>query len=158
MASAKTVARRHPAASSSFTSKTADYRVTSVFPLLSQGEFGNVRAFGLATVERLCAASGRGRSKLLEHNLGGIRMPRFCAACGGQMADNAAACPACGKAAGESAGGGGAAAPAQTSGGLTGNVAARISYIIWIPAIVFLLVDPYKKSKIVPFPFFPVRT
>ncbi len=42
-------------------------------------------------------------------------MPRFCAACGGQMADNASACPACGKAAGQSTGGGAAAAPAQSS-------------------------------------------
>src|SRR4051812_18891650 len=151
MASAKTVARRHPAASSSFTSKTADYRVTSVFPLLSQGEFGNVRAFGLATVERLCAASGRGRSKLLEHNLGGIRMPRFCAACGGQMADNATACPACGKAAGQSAGGGAAAAPAAAGGGLANNVAGLLVYLIGVLAIVFLLIEPYKSNKFVRF-------
>ena len=85
-------------------------------------------------------------------------MPRFCAACGGQMADNATACPACGKAAGQSAGGGAAAAPAQSSGGLTDNVAAGISYIIGILAIVFLLIDPYKNSKFVRFHCFQVLT
>lgn len=83
-------------------------------------------------------------------------MPRFCAACGGQMADNATACPACGKAAGQSAGGGAAAAPATSSGGLTDNVAAGLSYIIGILAIVFLLVDPYKNSKFVRFHCFQV--
>src|SRR5947209_882630 len=85
-------------------------------------------------------------------------MPRFCAACGGQMADNATACPACGKAAGQSAGGGAAAAPAQSSGGLTDNVAAGISYIIGILAIVFLLIEPYKNSKFVRFHCFQVLT
>ena len=85
-------------------------------------------------------------------------MPRFCAACGGQMADNATACPACGKAAGQSAGGGAAAAPATSSGGLTDNVAAGISYIIGILAIVFLLIDPYKNSKFVRFHCFQVLT
>jgi uncharacterized membrane protein len=72
------------------------------------------------------------------------------------MADNATACPACGKAAGQSAGGGAAAAPATSSGGLTDNVAAGISYIFGILAIVFLLIDPYKNSKFVRFHCFQV--
>ena len=78
-------------------------------------------------------------------------MPRFCAACGGQMADNATACPACGKAAGQSAGGGAAAAPAAAGGGLADNVAGGLAYITIIPAIIFLVVEPYSKNKFVKF-------
>jgi len=78
-------------------------------------------------------------------------MPRFCAAYGGQMADNATACPACGKAAGQSTGGGAAAAPAAAGGGLADNVAGLLVYLIGILAIVFLLIDPYKSNKFVRF-------
>jgi uncharacterized membrane protein len=78
-------------------------------------------------------------------------MPRFCAACGGQMADNATACPACGKAAGQSTGGGAAAAPAAAGGGLADNVAGALAYVTLLPAIIFLLVDPYKTNKFVRF-------
>ena len=78
-------------------------------------------------------------------------MPRFCAACGGQMADNATACPACGKAAGQSAGGGAAAAPAAAGGGLADNVAGGLAYITIIPAIIFLVVEPYSRNKFVKF-------
>jgi uncharacterized membrane protein len=67
------------------------------------------------------------------------------------MADNATACPACGKAAGQSAGGGSAAAPAAAGGGLADNVAGALAYVTLIPAIVFLLVDPYKTNKFVRF-------
>ncbi|MGH9532411.1 MAG: DUF4870 domain-containing protein [Terriglobales bacterium] len=73
-------------------------------------------------------------------------MARFCASCGAQMADNAAACPACGKAA---AAGGGGAAPAA-SGGLTDNVAGALCYIAII-AIIFLLIEPYNRNKYVRF-------
>ena len=78
-------------------------------------------------------------------------MARFCAACGGQMADNATACPACGKAAAQSAGGGTAAAPAAAGGGLADNVAGGLAYITIIPAIIFLVVEPYSKNKFVKF-------
>ena len=77
-------------------------------------------------------------------------MPRFCAACGGQMADNATACPACGKAAGQSAGGGAAAAPATSSGtGVADNVAGLVCYspIGLFADIFFLVADPYKTNK-----------
>src|SRR5438270_7607006 len=77
-------------------------------------------------------------------------MPRFCAACGGQMADNATACPACGKAAGQSAGGGAAAAPAAAGAGLQDNVAGLLAYL-FIPAIIFLFLEPYNKNKFVRF-------
>lgn len=76
----------------------------------------------------------------------------FCAACGTQMPDNAAACPKCGKAAAQSVGGGAAVAPAPvTSGGLADNVASGLAYITIVPAIVFLVVEPYKNNKTVKF-------
>ncbi len=66
------------------------------------------------------------------------------------MADTATACPACGKAAGQSAGGGAAAAPATQSGGLQNNLAGALAYL-WIVAIIFLLIEPYNRNKFVRF-------
>lgn len=77
-------------------------------------------------------------------------MPQFCSACGAQMADGAAACPACGKSSATSAGGGAAAAPAQ-SGGLSDTAAGAIAYITIIPAILFLVMEPYNKKPFVRF-------
>jgi len=76
-------------------------------------------------------------------------MARFCASCGAQMADNAAACPACGKAGAAAAGGGGAAPVA--SGGLADNVAGALAYVTIIPAIIFLVMEPYNKNKFIRF-------
>ncbi len=66
------------------------------------------------------------------------------------MADTASACPACGKAVGQPAGGGTAAAPATQAGGLQSNLAAALSYL-WITAIIFLLIEPYNRDKFVRF-------
>ncbi len=66
------------------------------------------------------------------------------------MADNAAACPACGKAAAQSVGGGAAPAPAQTTGGIQDNVAGLLAYL-FITAIIFLVIEPYNKNKFVRF-------
>lgn len=63
------------------------------------------------------------------------------------MADTATACPACGKAAGQSAGGGAGAAQA---GGLQDNLAGALAYL-WIVAIIFLLLEPYNRNKFVRF-------
>lgn len=76
-------------------------------------------------------------------------MPRFCSSCGAQMADTATACPACGKS--SAAGGGRAAAPAAAAGGLTENVAGMLAYITIIPAIIFLVLEPYNKIRFVRF-------
>jgi uncharacterized membrane protein len=65
------------------------------------------------------------------------------------MADNAATCPACGKAA-AAAGGGGGAAPAA-SGGLDDNIAALLGYLIGILSIVWLILEPYKNRPFVRF-------
>ena len=68
------------------------------------------------------------------------------------MADNATSCPACGKAAGQSTGGGAAAAPAPAqSGGLSESAASGLAYITIIPSIIFLLMEPYNKNKNIKF-------
>ena len=66
------------------------------------------------------------------------------------MADTATTCPACGKGAGQAAGGGAAAAPATQSGGLQNNLAGALAYL-WIVAIIFLLIEPYNRNKFVRF-------
>ena len=66
------------------------------------------------------------------------------------MVDGATVCAACGKA--QSVGGGAAAAPAPTaqSSGLNDNVAGLLAYL-FIPAIIFLVVEPFNKNKFVRF-------
>jgi uncharacterized membrane protein len=77
-------------------------------------------------------------------------MAQFCTACGAQLPEGAAACPACGR--GIGTGGGPAAAPATTTtGGLTDNVAGALAYVTIIPAIVFLVMDPYNKNRFIRF-------
>jgi uncharacterized membrane protein len=76
----------------------------------------------------------------------------FCANCGAQLAAGANNCAACGKPAGQSAGGGAAAAPAPVAGsGLQDNVAGMLAYFTIIPAIIFLVVAPYNQNKFIRF-------
>ena len=94
----------------------------------------------------------------------------FCANCGTQMADGAAFCPNCGKAAGQgTAGAAVAAQPAPqppppppvappvaantttASAPLEENIAGMLAYFTIIPAIVFLLVEPYNRNRFVRF-------
>jgi uncharacterized membrane protein len=74
------------------------------------------------------------------------------------MADNAAFCPQCGKVASAT----GASAPPPTpigSYGTTGapatpiaeNVAGMLAYFTIIPAIIFLLIEPYNRNRFVRF-------
>ena len=83
----------------------------------------------------------------------------FCGSCGASVTDGTTICSACGKpigaamAAPATAGAGAsvAAAPAAAStGGMTSNVAGALAYI-WILAIVWLLIEPYKNDKFVRF-------
>lgn len=81
-------------------------------------------------------------------------MARFCASCGNQMQDADAVCSKCGKPVSASVGGGAAAAPATTSstgGGLADNVAGMLAYITGIPAIIFLVMEPYNRNRFVRF-------
>ncbi len=68
-----------------------------------------------------------------------------CVKCGANLAEGAAFCAACGAAV--------AAAPAAgaASGGLTPNVAGMLAYFTFIPAIIFLVVEPYSKDKFIRF-------
>jgi uncharacterized membrane protein len=77
----------------------------------------------------------------------------FCPNCGNQIPAGAAACPVC-------AGAGAQAAPVATApaagaqtqvGGLTENVAGALAYVTIIPAILFLILEPYNKNRFVRF-------
>jgi uncharacterized membrane protein len=73
----------------------------------------------------------------------------FCAKCGGQLGEGVTFCASCGAPAG---GGAVAAAPAAGTGsGLAPNVAGALAYVTIIPAILFLVMDPYNKDKFIKF-------
>jgi len=82
----------------------------------------------------------------------------FCAKCGAQLNAGSGFCAACGTAvSGQNVTtpSGAAAAPAQSSAGapsagMTDNVAAALSYI-WIVGLIFLLIEPYNKNRVVRF-------
>ena len=75
----------------------------------------------------------------------------FCIACGAQMPAGANVCPACGRAtAGTAAPAAPAAAPAGASG-LTDNVAGALAYVTIIPAIIFLVMEPYNRNRFIRF-------
>lgn len=62
----------------------------------------------------------------------------FCGSCGTPVAAAAAGTPP-------------PAAAAPTSSGLTSNVAGALAYFTIIPAIIFLVVEPYNKDRFVKF-------
>lgn len=69
----------------------------------------------------------------------------FCTGCGNEVPAGAAACPGCGKSTTA------VAAPSSASaGGLTDNVAAALAYL-FVPAIIFLVIEPYNKNRFVRF-------
>jgi uncharacterized membrane protein len=71
----------------------------------------------------------------------------FCNMCGAQIADGTTTCSVCA--------GRVATVPATTTtataGGLTDNVAGMLAYITIIPAIIFLVMEPYNKSRFIRF-------
>ena len=69
----------------------------------------------------------------------------FCNQCGAQIPDGATTCAAC---AGRAASGPVTAVPAQ---GMSDNVAGMLAYITIIPAIIFLVMAPYNRSKFIRF-------
>ena len=69
----------------------------------------------------------------------------FCPNCGTQIADGAS-CPKC---VGGATQGTGAAVPAGA--GLTDNVAGALAYVTIIPAIVFLVLEPYNRRRFIRF-------
>ena len=71
----------------------------------------------------------------------------YCISCGAMAAEDAAFCPACGKAMGQP---GQAQIPASappTGAGLADNIAGALAYVTIIPAIVFLLIEPYNRRR-----------
>jgi uncharacterized membrane protein len=68
----------------------------------------------------------------------------FCPNCGTQIADGAAACPKCGSAISSTG-------ATSAGGGLTDNMAGALAYVTIIPAIVFLVLDPYNKNRFIRF-------
>jgi uncharacterized membrane protein len=86
----------------------------------------------------------------------------FCSGCGTQMADNAAFCPKCGKAAAQVSGAEGPYVPppvppatygttAAPATPMAENVAGMLAYFTIIPAIIFLLIEPYNRNRFVRF-------
>jgi uncharacterized membrane protein len=67
----------------------------------------------------------------------------FCNMCGAQIADGTTTCAACSSRAPQASTGSGA--------GMADNVAGMLAYITIIPAIIFLVVEPYNKSRFVRF-------
>ena len=67
----------------------------------------------------------------------------FCSMCGAQIADGATTCAACSSRA--------ATSPAAPASGLADNVAGMLAYFTIIPAIIFLVLEPYNKSRFVRF-------
>ena len=66
----------------------------------------------------------------------------FCPSCGTQLADGAT-CPKC-------AAGGPSVATSAPAAGLTDNVAGLLAYL-FIPAILFLVIEPYNKRRFIRF-------
>jgi uncharacterized membrane protein len=71
----------------------------------------------------------------------------FCPTCGTQIADGAT-CPKC---AGGAVPGASASAVAPAAAGLTDNVAGALAYVTIIPAIVFLVLEPFNRKRFVRF-------
>jgi uncharacterized membrane protein len=91
-------------------------------------------------------------------------MAIFCSNCGTQNADGATFCSNCGKpiaqpvTAGAPAGAGGAVVtpavpppPAATGAIPNENVMGGLAYLTFIPAVIFLLIEPYKYNRFVRF-------
>lgn len=78
----------------------------------------------------------------------------FCSSCGSQVDDKAGFCAKCGRPVAAGAGGGVAAAPAPApvaGAGLSDTAAGALAYVTIIPAIVFLLIEPYNRKPFVRF-------
>jgi len=70
----------------------------------------------------------------------------FCNMCGAQIPDGSTTCAACA--------GRVPAAPnpaVATPGGLADNVAGMLAYVTIIPAIIFLVMEPYNKNRFIRF-------
>jgi len=80
-------------------------------------------------------------------------MSRFCSSCGAALPEGANNCPQCGASArpGAAAGAAGATTSAGAAGGLADNVAGLLAYVTIIPAIIFLVIEPYNRNRFIRF-------
>lgn len=67
----------------------------------------------------------------------------FCNMCGAQIADGTTTCAACSARP--------VVAASSTGSGLADNVAGMLAYVTIIPAIVFLVLEPYNKNRFIRF-------
>ena len=75
-----------------------------------------------------------------------------CANCGVDMVAGAAFCPSCGRPAGQPSESSPTRSPASAGAGLQANVAGLLCYLAgFVTGIVFLVVDPYKRSPFIRF-------
>jgi uncharacterized membrane protein len=70
----------------------------------------------------------------------------FCATCGTAIPEGSSCCPKCAAGTSQPTGG-----TTQAAGGLEDNVAGMLAYITIIPAIIFLVVEPFNKRRFVRF-------
>lgn len=82
----------------------------------------------------------------------------FCPSCGTQVGESAGFCPSCGKPMAQAAPSATADAPSPASSGvgvsaapLAENIAGMLAYFTIIPAIVFLLIEPYNRNRFIRF-------
>ena len=68
----------------------------------------------------------------------------FCTGCGKEVPAGAMACPGCGQATA------GPISPVAAGSGLTDNVAAALAYIPLV-GLIFLLLEPYNKNRLIRF-------
>lgn len=73
-----------------------------------------------------------------------------CAKCGASLMEGSGFCGSCGAPTAAAAPQGGAPS-ASASSGLTSNVAGALAYFTIIPAIIFLVMEPYNKDRFVKF-------
>ena len=71
----------------------------------------------------------------------------FCSSCGAQIADGSSLCAACASRTAPA----GPAPAAGSTGGMADNVAGMLAYVTIIPAIVFLVMEPYNRNRFVRF-------
>jgi uncharacterized membrane protein len=72
----------------------------------------------------------------------------FCGTCGAQIPDGTTTCAMC---ASKAPAGGAAVAAAPGTGAMADNVAGMLAYVTIIPAIIFLVMEPYNKNRFIRF-------
>jgi uncharacterized membrane protein len=68
-----------------------------------------------------------------------------------QLPDNANHCTGCGKPAPVAGGGAAGAHPQSGASGLADNVAGMLCYVTIVPAIIFLVIEPYNRNRFIRF-------